>query len=295
MNLDSEDLLVKAVAFFDYLDASIHTRREYKYRIKMFIEYIGQQGFDRNSFLEFKRYLAEREDFSVATKNKYLATARIFLKELYRLGLIPIEITVNVRSFAQSTKHKREGVSQKEVEVLVCKIYNLVNNRRTTRLKALFSLLVFQGLRQIEVSRLDVKDLDFVAKKAYVHGKGRDDKEAVHLLPQSVSALRTYMSINKVADGALFKGQGNRESDRITTRTILREIKDLFQEAGIEKTVHGLRHYYVTTLLERFDVRDVRKFSRHRSLETLIIYDDEIELSHKSQEVAECFKDLKIE
>lgn len=293
--ISSSDLQEKAVMFFDYLDASVHTRREYKYRIKMFIEQINIRGFDRNSFLEFKRYLASREDFSVATKNKYLATARIFLKELYRLGLIPVEITVNIRSFTQSTKHKREGLNQGEIELLVGKIHALPSGGRNARLKALFSLLVFQGLRQIEVSRLDVKDLDFVAKKAYVLGKGRDDKEAVHLLPQTLGALRTHMRINKVASGALFKGYSNRSSERITTRTILREIKDLFGEVGIEKTVHGLRHYYVTTLLERFDVRDVRKFSRHRSLEMLIVYDDEIDLGKKSQEVAECFKNLKIE
>ncbi|HYC34128.1 MAG TPA: tyrosine-type recombinase/integrase [Candidatus Paceibacterota bacterium] len=293
-DLGSDELQKKAEIFFDYLDVSNHTRREYKYRIRMFIDFIGTHGFDRNSFLEFKRFLAGREDLSVATKNKYLATARIFLKELYRLGVVPVEITVNVRSFNQSSKHKREGLNHSEIERLVSRIYHLPSDERNTRLKALFSLLVFQGLRQVEITRLDVKDLDLVAKKAHVQGKGRDDKEPIHLLPETIKALKKYMQVNKIASGALFKSLGNRKSPRISTMTIKRDLKSLFQAEEVEKTVHGLRHYYITTLLEKFDVRDVRKFSRHKSLEMLIVYDDEIELTHKASEVAECFKGLNV-
>lgn len=150
-DLGSAELQKKAETYFDYLDVSVHTRREYRYRIGMFIEFISTYGFNPNSFLEFKRLLAAREDFSVATKNKYLATARIFLKELYRLGVLPVEITVNVRSFSQSTRHKREGLNHSEIQRLVSRIYELPNDTRSTRLKALFCLLVFQGLRQVEV------------------------------------------------------------------------------------------------------------------------------------------------
>jgi integrase len=291
-SFNSEELKNKAETFFDYLDVSQHTIQEYKYRIGLFIDFIGDNGFSRNSFLEFKRYLAGREDFSVATKNKYLATSRIFLKELYRLGIVPVEITVNIKSFNQSNRHKREGLNHSEIELLVNRIHDLPNDERNTRLKALFCLLVFQGLRQIEITRIDVKDLDLVSRKAFIQGKGRDDKEAIHLLPQTVKTLKTYMQVNKVASGVLFKSFGNRKGTRISTMTIKREIKALFKESNIDKTVHGLRHYYITTLLEKFDVRDVRKFSRHKSLEMLIVYDDEIDISHKSEEVAKCFKEF---
>lgn len=284
----------EAKKIFDLLDVSFNTRKEYKNRIGLFLNFINDNSFNRNSFLEFKRHLIDRDDMAVSTKNKYLATARIFLKELYRLGLIPAEITVNVKSFMQSNKHKREGLCHEEVESLVTLIYSLPNNERNTRLKAFFCLLVFQGMRQIEVARLDVKDIDLVAKKAYVQGKGRDDKEAIHLLPETVRAIKEYLRVNKVASGILFKSLGNRKSDRISTKTINRELKALFADAGVDKTVHGLRHYYITTLLETFDVRDVRKFSRHKSLEMIIVYDDEIDIFHKAQEVANCFKRFNV-
>jgi integrase len=293
-SVDIEDLMNKAKMVLDMLDVSIHTRRDYKQRIGMFVEYTSNHGFDRNTFLEFKRTLASREDLTVATKNKYLATARIFLKELYRLGFIPADITTNIRSFNQSSKHKREGLNHDEVERIVRRVHDLPNTGRNTRLKALLCLLVLQGLRQIEITRLNVHDLDLVAGKAYVQGKGRDDKEAVHLLPETVKAIRLYMRTNKVASGGLFKSLGNRKCARISTMTIKREIGALFDAEDITKTVHGLRHYYITTLLGQFDVRDVRKFSRHKTLEMLIVYDDEIDISHKAEEVAKCFQGFNV-
>jgi len=284
----------KAKQIFDLLDVNLSTRQEYKSRIGLFLTFVQNTAFNHNTFLEFKRHLGERSDFAVATKNKYLATARIFLKELNRRGLIPTDITQNIKAFNQSNRHKLEGLNQAEIETLVAKVHNLPSTAKYARLKALFCLLAFQGLRQIEIIRLDVDDLSLVNKKASVQGKGRDDKESIYLLPETVKALRSHLKINKVSSGAVFKGLGNRKSERITTMTIKREMKELFEELGIDKTVHGFRHYFITTLLKRFDVRDVRKFSRHKNLEMLIVYDDEVDIGEKAIKVAECFEGMNV-
>jgi hypothetical protein len=52
---------------FDLLDVSDTTRADYKYHIGLFLEFIQQNGINRNSFLDFKRTLANRNDFSVST------------------------------------------------------------------------------------------------------------------------------------------------------------------------------------------------------------------------------------
>ncbi len=288
----AKDYTQEAMKCFDSLDVSEGTIKDYKSRIGYFIKYIGAEGFHKNSFLGFKRSLALREDISVATKNKYLATSRIFLRELYREGLIPVDITVNIKSFNSGSKHKREGLTQVEVNTLVHAIRSLPNDKKGMRLKVLFCLLAFQGLRQVEIARLDVKDIDLVSKRAFVRGKGRDDKELVHLIPETVKALQVYM--RRVGSGSLFKSLGNRKSNRISTMTIKREMNSLFKKVGIEKTVHGLRHYYITTLLKTLDVRDVRKFSRHKSLEMLIVYDDEIDIAQKHKIVSGCFEGLNV-
>ena len=109
-NLDS-----RARQVFDSLDVSENTKKEYKSRIGLFLIFIKGKQFTPNTYLEYKQYLATRSEFSVSTKNKYLAVSKIFLKELNRFGLLQSEITQNIKSFAQSKKHKKEGLNADEV------------------------------------------------------------------------------------------------------------------------------------------------------------------------------------
>jgi integrase/recombinase XerC len=279
---------------FDYLDVSEGTRWDYKQRIGQFMRFIDEHGLDTHSFLMFKRYLEDRTDLSVSTKNKYLITARVFLKEMAKHGALPSDITQNVKSFRQTKVHKRDGLSEVEIQSLTAKIKTLPDSPMSSRLKALFCLLALQGLRQIEIVRLDVGDIDLKNRVAMVRGKGKDDKEPVMLHPETVHQVKNYLKANRIADGALFKSMGNRFSSRIGTVTVQREIKKLLNELGIEKTTHGFRHYYITTLLKKLDVRDVRKFSRHRNLEMLVVYDDELDMSHKAVEVFKCFDQVSL-
>ena len=279
---------------FNSIDVSNATKKEYLNRIKLFIVFIKGKEINNNSFLEYKHYLRDRNDFATATKNKYLATARVFLKELTRKGYIPVDITLNIKTFNQSKKHKIEGLKQAEIEHIVEELNRLPLTPKNTRKKAFFCLLALQGLRQIEIIRLGFKDIDFVNKTMLVKGKGMDDKEIVYLAPQTVKKLKDYIKISKIRSGSLFQSLGNRKRERLSTMTIKREMGELFEKIGVSKTVHGFRHYFITKLLENLDVRDARKFSRHKSLEMLIVYDDEIDLREKSSVVFECFSALNV-
>lgn len=271
---------------FEGLDVSETTRKDYSARVGLFISYVHQHGFDQYTLLSFKRQLERNNQYSVSTKNKYLATSRIFLRELTRKGLLPIVANQSVKFFRQSKKHRREGFTDKEVQLLGVKLKYLPDTARNARLRALFSLLAFQGLRQIEIVRLDVADIDLEKKTASVRGKGEDDKELIYLNTVTVKAVRAYIRLHN-PNGALFSSMGNRKRERLSTMTIRREVGELCRELGIEKMVHGFRHFYVTELLKSMDVRDVRKFSRHRSMEMLIIYDDEVSVKEKAQKVSQ--------
>jgi integrase len=279
---------------FDRLDVSEATRGDYKQRIGHFLNYLREFGLNIDSFLFYKQSLESRNDLSVSTKNKYLVTARIFLKELHRLGTLPADITVNTKSFKQNRKHKKTGLNEGEVDLLMKKLQSLDDSSFNLRTKALVSLLTFQGLRQIEIVRLDVSDLNLAQGTAFIRGKGMDDKELIYLHPETVKVLKRYLKGCRIADGALFRSFGPRKSERLGTLTIKREMQSLFQELGIENTTHGFRHYYITSLLKKLDVRDARKFSRHSNLEMLIIYDDEIDMSTKASTAFSCFNALTI-
>lgn len=274
---------------FDNLDVSESTRREYCHRIGLFLSYARQYGFNQQSYLAFKRYLDSRSDYAVSTKNKYLITAKIFLRELVKRGVLPIDVTQNVKLFKQSKRHRKQGLTDSEVKLLGVKIQALPNTPRNSRLQAMFSLLAYQGLRQIEIVRLDVTDINLEKETALILGKGDDDKELIYLTPATVRSLRDYIKTCQ-PKGALFSSMGNRKRDRLSTRTIKRELGAILDQLGYEKTVHGFRHFYVTELLKNMDMRDVRKFSRHRSMEMLIVYDDEVSLKEKTAKVFQVMK-----
>ncbi len=292
-----DDMITKVDQVFHSLDISEATRQDYQYRIYSFLDFVKNVGFSQNSFLEYKRYLASRVDIGIATKNKYLAAARVILKELNRQGLIPVDVTQNVKVFQQSKKHKTDGISKDEVLRLVDKLKQLPSTAKDTRLKAIFSLLVFQGLRQIEIVRLDVQDIDFISKKAYIQGKGKDDKEAIDLHPETVKALREYLNTNKIADSAMFQCRSNNaKNHRLTTRAIRLIVKDILNELGINKSTHGFRHYFTTKLLKTYkgDILEVSQYTRHKSLEMLQVYNDRIKKEHDLPRYYKTFEDVEL-
>jgi integrase len=272
-------VLDRAASIFDALDVSEGTRADHKWRIGAFVRFLDSKPLTPDSYLEFKRYLATRNDLSISTKNKYLCSARVLLKELARRGALPQDLTLNVRLFQQSKKHKREGVTEEEMAQLAAYLRELPATPTNLRLKALIALLGLQGLRQIEVQRLNVTDLDLVAHTALVQGKGRDDKEPVDLHPQTVQALRDYLKAARIADGPVFPSwHHSRSYERLTLRAIHQIVSEAFAEVGIDKTPHGLRHFFTTTLLKRYkgDLLEVRRYTRHAGNEMLNIYDDRI-------------------
>lgn len=277
--VDINSQRINAEKVFDSLDVSGNTRMEYKGRIGLFLNFTQENGINHNSYLEFKRYLINRTDFSTSTKNKYLATAKIFLKELNREGILPVDITQNIKTFSQSKKHKQDGLNDEEVGKLVNWLKKLPQSPQNTRLKAIISLLALQGLRQIEIIRLNVNDLDLVAKVAYVQGKGKDDKESVNLHPETVKTLRDYLKTNAIASGALFVSQSNNSrNERLTTRSIRQIVTETLKPLGIDKTTHGFRHYFTTKLIKTYkgDLLEVAQYTRHKNLEMLQVYNDSI-------------------
>jgi integrase len=275
--LSTAEALNQAAAIFDHLDVAESTRAEYKWRIGAFVSFLGRGPLTTESYLEYKRYLQARGDLSVSTKNKYLVAARIFLKELNRRGLLPMDITLNVRFFQQSKKHKQDGLNDQEMGELTAWLRELEPTPANQRLKAIICLLALQGLRQVEVCRLDVADLDLVTSTALVRGKGRDDKEAIDLHPQTVRALKDYLRAARVADGPLFPSwHHNPRYTRLTPRAVRLLVRQALDGLGIDKTTHGFRHYFTTKLLTAYrgDLLEARQYTRHSGLEMLRVYDD---------------------
>lgn len=275
--LRERDSLIEQI--FEGIDVSEQTRKEYKYRIQQFMTFVALHGMNPNSFLEYKRMLAAKEEITISTKNKYLAAARVFLKELNRLGHLPSDFTQNVKGFHQDKKHKVEGVTDEDMRIITNAFQEVGFDPDLTRIKALLALLAYQGLRQIEIVRLDVKDIQLNRRTAFVQGKGRDDKEPIPLTPETATLLKEYIIAHELADGPLFRClSGPKTGERLSTRGLRMIVTDMLQQLGINKTTHAFRHFFTTRLIKEYkgDLLEVSHYTRHRSLEMLQVYNDRL-------------------
>lgn len=264
-----------------HMDVSAETIIDYSARLSPFVTYLIENGINEDTLITYKRMLAGDTNMKVSTKNKKLTVARIFLRELYRRGHIPRDITLGVKGFRQSNKHKLSGLDESDMELLREWVsLNQYRTPATIRLTAILLLLTYHGLRQIEICRLQYEDIDFVGSRIFIHGKGRDDKESIHLNPDVAQALRHYCDTFSVSSGYVFFSISNNHSKGapLTTRGLRATVTQLFNKLGIDRNVHGLRHFYVTKLIQEFpgELFMIQNFTRHRSLEQLAVYNDAI-------------------
>lgn len=232
-------------SIFDCIDVTENTRKEYLTRIKHFIHFVKLHGINFNNDLEYKRYLSSIDTLSVSTKNKYLISAKIFIDCLNSLQRLPFQINTKVRGFKQSKLHKKDGLCDEDISKIVNYCSSLEPTIQNLRLKSILSLFIFQGLRQVEITWLNVSDINLKDKTAFIIGKGQDDKELIHLHFSTVKTLKTYLQKYRVRHGALFRSESNfSSSSRLTTKSIREIIKQILNKLDIDGSTHSFRHFF---------------------------------------------------
>lgn len=262
----------------DQIDASDKTIKKYKSDARLFIQFLEGDRFDIDTFRRYKKYLKQLDTIATKTKNCKLIAAKVILKEIFAKGLLKVDLTANVKSFRISQEHVKDGFTKKEVNTIKGQIDKEFDNVKRSRLQAIFALLAYQGLRQFEVISLKVDDLKLQDDCLFVVGKGRDDKERIDLHPKTKKALESYLVETGKKSGFLFTSlSNNSKGQQLSTRGLRKTFKAIFKAAGVlDKSLHGFRHFFVTTFLEitKGDILTTQKFSRHKSLQAVKMYDD---------------------
>lgn len=151
------------------------------------------------------------------------------------------------------------------------------------RLYAIYTLAVNAGLRTIEISRANVKDIAIKDGNAYIYiwGKGHTEPDQKKpLAPEVYAAIREYLNTRSdrpTANSPLFVSTGNRSGgQRIAETTISRMLKKAMQGAGYDSdriTAHTLRHTAGTNVMSLTgDIYTAQKYMRHSNPATTEIY-----------------------
>lgn len=272
------------------------TVANYRADLKVFARFLGVAGDEAAAkqllgcsnvqanllALEFRNDMKKR-GLAPASVNRRLAALKSFTKVARQIGLITWAL--EVKSLPAEAYRDTRGPGAEGFRKLLEPL-ELRSDAQAARDRAILKLLFERGLRSKEVRGLDLSDVDFQRGTLMVLGKRRLQKESLSVAPGTIEALRTWLRWRGEWAGPLFvalpKGLPPsapitfaKAPSRLSRQSIYVAVRRIGDDVGIRARPHGLRHAAITEALDRgVDVRAVQRFSRHKDLRTLMIYDD---------------------
>lgn len=277
---------------------SFSTKQTYKNSLKYFFDFaygsepsekvIGQflklGKFDAiRIVLRYKSDLIER-GLSEATVNLRLCVLRSLVSFAVKIGKCKWTLD-DVKSEPIHGYRDTTGVKPNAIGEMLARC-----DRETLKGKrdyAILRLLWSNALRRNEVVSLNVGDFDCAARSLQILGKGYGSQKTIITLDvATVDSIQDWLSYDDIrepnklyCDRPLFIAlDNNHMGHRLTGTAIYQIVSTIAKSVGIRKPMspHRMRHSAITAALDSTngDVRKVQKLSRHRRLETLMVYDD---------------------
>jgi integrase/recombinase XerC len=272
--------------------SSAHTLRAYQRELHNFTEFIaGQlgtpQAVNRIEHTHIRAYLGTllERGLSKASTARALAAIRSWFKWLMRSG----HLEQNVASLVATPRLPKRLPRVPSIEQINRVVESIDEDAASwpARDKAILELLYGCGIRNAELTGLNVEDIHWANEAILVRGKGNRQR-FVPVGDAAAQALRRYLaerSARLIAMGgprapqtsALFinlqlRGLTNGGSGaRLTTRSVGRIVKRIAIQRGLSADVHPhtLRHAFGTHLLEEgADLRAIQELLGHERLST---------------------------
>jgi integrase/recombinase XerC len=280
--------------FFEHLryerNASEHTLRNYRIDLTQFHDHLAPPDPTTGARREFDirqidhitirewlstLYTANKQKSSIARK---IAALRTFFQFLVREGVVE----ANPAKLVSTPRLDKKLPSHLSVEDMVRFIETPdTETDLGKRDRAILEMLYGTGVRVSELTKLNLRDIDFKNRMVKVTGKRRKQRvvpfgdPALHALVEYLQARGNFLRNAPAAerdDEAVFL---NYQGTRITTRSVGRMVDKYITEcAGIHNiSPHSLRHSFATHLLDNgADLRHIQELLGHARLSTTQIY-----------------------
>lgn len=259
-----------------FSDKKENTQKAYKSRVSFFIHFLKDKDFNFNILDQYKLFIESSDKIEHSTKSIYFHAATEIVKRLnhYRPDLLPDFIYQRMTNLLEGIpypqEHIKDGLNSDEVNEVKAYLNNIKDGYKRTRLKAMFVLMCFQGLRQFEVAKIHTRDLNLRDGKLKIYGKGGAFSN-IFLYESTIDVLDQYLRFNAIKDGYLFTSNSKNKNggEHLTERSIRRIWRNILDGLNIDKVTHGFRHWYVTENAEKTgDIFKVKRAGRFKSLET---------------------------
>jgi len=213
--------------------------------------------------------LARRDGRSPASRARTMAALNSFLTWAVKHDLLDANPLVKLNRVKVPEPEPR-GVPREQIDAVL-----KVIPRDNLRDQLLFRLLAETGLRISEALQLDVDDLDLTRDDEHLHVLGKGGHRRTVLLDDSklVSLLRRYLKEMQVRHGPLFRALKNGDGQPLRYQTIQARWAAYCAKAGVECSLHQLRHSHATALVQDgVSLVTIRKRLGHKHIQTTLRY-----------------------
>jgi integrase/recombinase XerD len=248
----------------------VHTQRAYGGDLRRFAPFAGDD-LDTVTIASIEAFLAVGNVAS-ATQRRRAATLRAFYHWLVRQDLAERNPMERI-ALGPTPELQPRPLS----EVIVTRILEAIPASHT-RDRALFTLLYETGMRISEALGVQVADLDLAADDEKVRVFGKRQRERTVLLtaaPQSIRLLRRHLKLSDIRSGSVFRGDRRYGGSNLPLEYSVAHYawQKYCRQAGVEATIHQLRHSRATLLLKAgVPLATVRKILGHRNIQSTLIY-----------------------
>jgi len=254
---------------------SEHTQAAYCGDLQQLHEFLREQAFAGGLSAvgkpELRSWLgALSVTVSANTLARKVASVRAFFSYAKRVGLVADDPTQGMRLPKLRRKIPRVP-SAETVSEMLATLTPLLGDVTGARDLAILEVLYGSGLRVGELVGLDVADIDMVARRAWVRGKGKKER-LVPLGAEAIAALVRYLKQRGQGVGA---GQAALFLSRRGGRMGVRRVQELVKRVGMlgaarsDLHPHALRHACATHMLEGgADLRAIQDLLGHESVAT---------------------------
>lgn len=271
LNTQSPPIAEALSQVFALTDLKPSTRKTYEYATKHFTSWAQDRPLDPTILIAYKNYLRDNPKLSAKTRSLYLAAARTIFRQLFSVGVLSFDASKLVRSFEVERAHKKPPITDAQVR----RAFTYAHQRNDTRLVLVLNLLYRQGLRQKEVVDIRVEHFNEETMTLSILGKGRDDRETIHLHPETVRSIREHLDAQGSKAGYVFPSR--EKKTHIRTVTVYRLVKQIHNACRISNSPHSWRKAFTSRLIESgMNLLDVQSYTRHRSVAQLQVYFDRI-------------------
>ncbi|MFZ3278357.1 MAG: site-specific integrase, partial [Candidatus Sulfotelmatobacter sp.] len=246
---------------------SQHTTRSYIRTVEDFARrfHCRPDRLGPRHICEYQAELFQKRKLSPGTVSIRLAALRFFYVKTLRKSW-----SITETPYPKKARRLPTILSQEEVA-------QLIDAAPTAGYRTILMTLYATGIRNAELTRLKISDID--SKRMVIHvqgGKGRTDRD-VMLSAKLLDELRAHWNrLQRKPSQWLFPGNRRHSGNQpIDTKTTWYACKQAALRAGLKKAVHPhtLRHCFATHLLEAgADLRTIQILLGHRDLKETTIY-----------------------